>query len=198
MILTWVLISNVLLFRKGGLFLNREIYQIFWLAYIWIAETDSNAVRFSRPQHFGVIDFACIICVSFSNFILEFSDFHVSGYLQLCSKVFSTSAVAVQGINENYWLCVTTALFTNKAQMNRVLVQRSLVSMWALLHFWNVSLLPLQVLSRMSSEFYCRSGWSGAMPIFFKFIQLHWDVERLREPGWGGGHGCDMDNTLPD
>ena len=58
------------------------------------------------------------------------------------------------------------ALFTNKAQMNKVLVQRLLINMWALLHFWNVSRLPLQVLSRMSSKFYCRSGWSGAMPIF--------------------------------
>ena len=128
MITTWVLISNVLLFRKGGLFLNREIYRIFWLAYIWIAGTDSNALRFSRSLRFGVIDFACRICVSFSNFILEFSDFHVSGYQQLCSEFFSTSAVAVQGINENYWLCVTTALFTNKAQMNKVLVQWLLVT----------------------------------------------------------------------
>ena len=52
--------------------------------------------------------------------------------------------------------------------------QRLLVNMWALLHFSNVSRLPLQVLSRMSSKFYCRSGWSGAMPIFpssFNFIE---------------------------
>ena len=57
------------------------------------------------------------------------------------------------------------ALFTNKAQMNKVLVQWLLVNMWALLHFWNVSRLPLQVLSRMSSKFYCRSGSS------FNFIE---------------------------
>ena len=38
----------------------------------------------------------------------------------------STSAVALQSINENYWLCV---LFTNKAQMNKVLVQQLLVNM---------------------------------------------------------------------
>ena len=30
------------------------------------------------------------------------------------------------------------ALFTNKAQMNKVLVQRLLVNMWALLLFWNL------------------------------------------------------------
>ena len=131
-------------------------------------------------------------------FILKFhsriSDFHVSGYQQLCSKFFLTSAVAVQGINENYWLCVTTALFTNKAQMNKVLVQLLLVNMLAFLHFWKVSRLPLQVLSCMSSNSIAEADEVNIS----KFIQLHWDVERLREPCWGGGHGCDMDNTLPD
>ena len=115
--------------------------------------------------------------ISFSNFILEFSDFHVSGYQQLCSKFFSASAVAVQGINENYWLCVTTALFTNKAQMNKVLVQLLLVNMLAFLHFWKVSRLPLQVLSCMSSKFYCRSGWS-------EYFQVHSTSLRRGKTTW--------------
>ena len=110
----------------------------------------------------------------------------------------------MQGINENYWLCVTTALFTNKAQMNKVLVQRLLVNMWALLYFWNfhnrlkgvavafagVVLHVLQILLQK------RMKWRDAN--ISKFIQLHWDVEKLRGPGWGGGNGCDMDNTLQD
>ena len=72
MVTTWILISNVFLFRKGGLGFNREIYPIVWLECNGIAAMDSNALRFPRPRRVGVIDCAYGICVSFSNFTLEF------------------------------------------------------------------------------------------------------------------------------
>jgi hypothetical protein len=46
-----------------------------------------------------------------------------------------------------------------------------------------VALAFAGVLLCISFIFYCRSGWSGIM------LTIHWDVNRLCGPCWGGGNG---------
>ena len=157
MITTWVLISNVLLFKKEqwdlsnfltSMYLNSRNGQtgtcseIFSTLAFWSHRFRMQNLCFILEFHSWI---SWLLCILISAVVLwVFLDLssssagHQRKLLALCDYMH------------------IDALFTNKAPMNKILVPLLLVNMWALLHFWNVLWLPLQVLSSISSKFYCR------------------------------------------
>ena len=76
---------------------------------------DLGVLESSISLQFSHAEFVFHSRIAFSIFLTFMYD--VSGYEQLCSEFFSTSAVAVQRINENYWLCVTTCILMSSLQI---------------------------------------------------------------------------------